>query len=121
MGEYARHTRLRWRWREFRFETLYTVPKLFMVGDGAPSRIEQVLLTGSAPTRAKSLVPWERRGGASLNLFYESPQQLEARRTQNVRRISFSASFCRSVYTPLSIRLACEKLLVLSGVVSSFF
>ncbi|CAG8982918.1 hypothetical protein HYALB_00002936 [Hymenoscyphus albidus] len=83
MGGYSRHTRLRWRWREFRFETLYTVPKIFMVGDGAPSRIEQVLLTGSALTREKSLVPWERRNGESLGPFHETPQQLEARRTQN--------------------------------------
>lgn len=87
MGEYARHTRLRWRWREFRFETLYTVPKIFMVGNGAPSRIEQVLLMGSAFTRKESLVPWERGSGASMNLFHETPQQLEARRTQNVRNL----------------------------------
>jgi hypothetical protein len=28
MGEWARMTRLRWRWREFRFETLYTTPTI---------------------------------------------------------------------------------------------
>lgn len=28
MGPWGRHTRLRWRWMEFRFETLFTVPKI---------------------------------------------------------------------------------------------
>ncbi|TVY73570.1 hypothetical protein LSUE1_G006755 [Lachnellula suecica] len=35
MGKYARRTRLRWRWREFRFETLYTVPEICLSGDMA--------------------------------------------------------------------------------------
>ena len=57
MGEYARKTRLHWRWREFRFETLYTTPEVFLTGDGAPSRISQVVLTGSNSSRLRSLVP----------------------------------------------------------------
>lgn len=57
MGEYAQKTRLRWRWREFRFETLYTVPEIFLVGDGAPWREGQVVLTGSEKSRALSLIP----------------------------------------------------------------
>ncbi|RDL40064.1 Uncharacterized protein BP5553_00043 [Venustampulla echinocandica] len=57
MGEYARKTHRRWRWSEFRFETLYTVPEITMVGDGAPSRAGQVVLTGTELTREKSLVP----------------------------------------------------------------
>jgi hypothetical protein len=57
MGEYARKTRLQWRWREFRFETLYTTPEIFLVGQGVPNRVGQVLLTGSQKSREKSLVP----------------------------------------------------------------
>ncbi|KAL2072673.1 hypothetical protein VTL71DRAFT_12016 [Oculimacula yallundae] len=57
MGEYARNTRLHWRWREFRFETLYTIPEISLVGDGALSRRNQVLLTGSKLSRERSLVP----------------------------------------------------------------
>jgi hypothetical protein len=57
MGEYAQKTRLHWRWREFRFETLYTTPELFLAGDGAPNRVGQVLLTGSKASRKKSMVP----------------------------------------------------------------
>ncbi|KAH7417424.1 hypothetical protein BKA64DRAFT_739944 [Cadophora sp. MPI-SDFR-AT-0126] len=57
MGEYARKTRLHWRWREFRFETLYTIPEISLVGDGALSRRGQVLLTGSKLSRERSLVP----------------------------------------------------------------
>ena len=28
MGPWSKHTKLRWRWQEFRFETLYAVPKI---------------------------------------------------------------------------------------------
>ena len=31
MGEYAQKTRLHWRWREFRLETLYTTPEIFLL------------------------------------------------------------------------------------------
>ncbi|KAL5348447.1 hypothetical protein ACLOAV_006930 [Pseudogymnoascus australis] len=57
VGEYARKTRLHWRWREFRFETLYTTPDIFLTGDGAPSRKRQAILTGSEDSRHISLVP----------------------------------------------------------------
>lgn len=57
MGEYASKTRLHWRWREFRFETLYSTPEIFLSGDGAPSRRNQVLLTGSEKSRYRSLIP----------------------------------------------------------------
>ena len=57
MGEYARKTRLQWRWSEFRFETLYTTPEIFLAGQGSPNRVGQVLLTGSEKSREKSLVP----------------------------------------------------------------
>jgi hypothetical protein len=57
MGEYGGKTRLHWRWREFRFETLYTIPEIFVAGDGAPSRKGQVLLTGSPASRKESLIP----------------------------------------------------------------
>lgn len=57
MGEYARKTRLQWRWREFRFETLYTTPEIFLAGDGALNRVGQVVLTGSEDSRQKSFVP----------------------------------------------------------------
>jgi hypothetical protein len=57
MGEYARRTRLRWRWSEFRFETLYTTPEMFLAGDGSPNRVGQIVLTGSEKSRDMSLVP----------------------------------------------------------------
>lgn len=57
MGEYAQKTRLHWRWREFRFETLYTTPHIFLTGDGAPRRKHQTVLTGSNDSRHISLVP----------------------------------------------------------------
>lgn len=57
MGEYGKKTRLHWRWREFRFETIYTTPEIFLVGHGSPSRVGQVLLTDTKVSREKSLVP----------------------------------------------------------------
>jgi hypothetical protein len=90
MGEYARKTRLRWRWREFRFETLYTIPEIFMAGDGAPSWIGQVVLTGSSKSRDSSLVPWGVGDGDALRRLahrstFATDIELESRRTQNVR------------------------------------
>ncbi|KAF8854108.1 hypothetical protein BDZ45DRAFT_747872 [Acephala macrosclerotiorum] len=79
MGEYGRRTRLHWRWREFRFETLYTTPEIFLVGNGSPSRIGQVLLTNSKDSREKSLVP---DGGMEIDeLFseYRNVYQTEIR------------------------------------------
>jgi hypothetical protein len=94
MGEYARMTRLRWRWREFRFETLYTTPEIFLVGDGAPSRVEQVVLAGNAQARQKSLVP-SAPGSDNKSLLddsatYGSDLELQSRQTQRVRPITFS-------------------------------
>ncbi|KAL9126688.1 MAG: hypothetical protein Q9217_004299 [Psora testacea] len=37
MGPWAKRTRLRWRWRQFRFETLFTTPEIFL----AKLRIDQ--------------------------------------------------------------------------------
>ncbi len=31
MGPWARHTRLKWRWSQFRFETLFTVPEIILL------------------------------------------------------------------------------------------
>jgi hypothetical protein len=56
MGEWATKTRLRWRWRQFRFETLYTTPEFFMA-EGMPGRSNHILIEGSAGSRALSLSP----------------------------------------------------------------
>ena len=56
MGEWATKTRLRWRWREFRFETLYTTPEFFMT-EGMLDRSNHILIEGSTESRALSLGP----------------------------------------------------------------
>ena len=82
MGKWASKTRLRWRWREFRFETLYTTPEIFMAGsvgnivyDGlAWSRREDyVLVTGSEESRARMLI-------SSDQFELSSPQQTRPNR-----------------------------------------
>jgi hypothetical protein len=90
MGEYAKRTHLRWRWREFRFETLYTVPEIFMAGDGAPNRFEQVVLTGNAKNRELSLVPLGVGDGDALQRldyrsFYSNNVETENLQAQSVR------------------------------------
>jgi hypothetical protein len=72
MGGYARQTRLRWRWREFRFETLYTIPEIFLTGDAAPCRSGQILVTGSERSRESSLIPM-----GSVNMGDERVETLE--------------------------------------------
>lgn len=57
MGDWATKTRLRWRWREFRFETLYTVPEIFMTGDGAPGKENHVLIIGTDRSRELTNTP----------------------------------------------------------------
>lgn len=55
MGHWASKTRLRWRWREFRFETLYTTPEIFMTGNN-PDQSGQVLITGDITSRVDTLL-----------------------------------------------------------------
>jgi hypothetical protein len=42
--------------REFRFETLYSTPEIFLAGDGQPNHAGQVLLLGDENSRQKSLI-----------------------------------------------------------------
>jgi hypothetical protein len=46
MGGWGKRTRLRWRWRQFRFETLYTTPEIFMTDTFRRKREGQILLLG---------------------------------------------------------------------------
>jgi len=57
MGHWAQRTRLRWRWRQFRFETLYTVPEIFITGGEVIPRDNEVLILGDATSRQLSLAP----------------------------------------------------------------
>lgn len=56
MGKWATKTRLRWRWREFRFETLYTTPE-FLMTEGMLSRSTHILIEGSTESRVLLLGP----------------------------------------------------------------
>jgi hypothetical protein len=65
MRGWAARTRLRWRWREFPFETLYTTPEIFMIGDGDTTvsngvsflnREYFVLITRPEESKARTLV-----------------------------------------------------------------
>ena len=57
MGHWAQRTRLRWRWRQFRFETLYTVPEIFIAKGGVFARENEVLILGDTTSRQLSLAP----------------------------------------------------------------
>ncbi|MCJ1381242.1 hypothetical protein MMC17_004351 [Xylographa soralifera] len=57
MGDWAKMTRLRWRWREFRLETRFTTPELYLSGDGAGTKEEQVFITGETKSREQTFLP----------------------------------------------------------------
>lgn len=52
MGPWARYTRLRWRMRQFRFETLFTTPQILFLPEGHDSSS----LTGSASSTQSLLM-----------------------------------------------------------------
>lgn len=57
MGPWAKRTRLKWRWREFRFETLFTTPT---IGIGEfPDLVHDTrcFLTGTSHSFASSMIP----------------------------------------------------------------
>ncbi|MCJ1248933.1 hypothetical protein MMC30_006154 [Trapelia coarctata] len=54
MGPWARQTRLRWKWSQFRFETLFTVPEIFLSEGGDDGYVE--LITGSSDSRIRTYV-----------------------------------------------------------------
>lgn len=63
MGRWSERTRLRWRWRQFRFETLYTTPEIFISGFNM-SHEGEILVLGDTVTRKLTLAPpatiWEQ-------------------------------------------------------------
>lgn len=76
MGPWAKLTRLRWRWTQFRFETLFVVPEIVITRrngiNNTPSTlraskpVEVELVTGSAESRARTLTP---ASGKSFDSF----------------------------------------------------
>ena len=54
MGPWAQQTRLRWKWSQFRFETLFTVPEIILWGGGNDEGVE--LITGSSDSRTRTFV-----------------------------------------------------------------
>lgn len=59
MGNWARKARLRWRWREFRFETLYTTPDILLVVSDKFYSVQKgdcITLDGTNISRKLSLV-----------------------------------------------------------------
>jgi hypothetical protein len=69
MGDWAQKTRLRWRWREFRFETLYTTPEIIMGYENSSSRFDFSRITGSEGSRVSTLV--SRNSSEVLNDSHE--------------------------------------------------
>jgi hypothetical protein len=55
MGGWAKKTRLRWRWREFRFETLYTTPEILLVEEKTFGDIGDNLVTMDGTEDSKAL------------------------------------------------------------------
>lgn len=54
MGTWAQQTRLRWKWSQFRFETLFTVPEIILWSGSKDEEVE--LITGSSDSRTRTYV-----------------------------------------------------------------
>jgi hypothetical protein len=61
MGGWAKKNRLRWRWREFRFETLYTTPEILITTLVVPLE-DGVFQDGSEDAKAASHTPMAKYG-----------------------------------------------------------
>lgn len=59
MGAWAQKTRLNWRWKEFRFETLYTTPEISMQWSSGHWISDNPLLTRPDIFRTEIRVPVE--------------------------------------------------------------
>src|SRR6266536_684882 len=59
MGPWAKRTRLRWRWTQFRFETLFTTPDivLYNLTHLGRRKLDAVLITGTEESREVTLTP----------------------------------------------------------------
>lgn len=57
MGPWARRTRLKWRWRQFRFETLFTTPTIGVADFPDLVNDTRCFLTGTSPSFASSMIP----------------------------------------------------------------
>lgn len=69
MGYWATRTRLRWRWREFRFETLFTTPEIFLTGNGAPVKEGQILIIGSDDSRKLTMSSAEEQVFSATGIY----------------------------------------------------
>jgi hypothetical protein len=56
MGHWALKTRWRWGWKEFRFDTLYSTPEIFITRN-TPKQFGPILITGSHASLVDTLVP----------------------------------------------------------------
>jgi hypothetical protein len=69
MGNWAERTHLRWRWRQFRFETLYTTPEIFIAEWDSAPRDDEVLILGDTLSRQRTLAPpamgWDDHMGSN--------------------------------------------------------
>ena len=57
MGPWAKRTRLKWRWGQFRFETLFTTPSIGIGEFPGPLHDSRCFLTGTSRSFALSLIP----------------------------------------------------------------
>jgi hypothetical protein len=81
MGPWARYTRLRWRWSQFRFETFFTTPQIVLVPDSHdPTRLGG---SRSSTTRDMSMmisgaddVPQKVRDLFTLNVHGQRDEDL---------------------------------------------
>ena len=58
MGPWAKHTRLRYRWSQFRFETLFTIPEIFLKACPAAVGQDGLIIKGEAAAARAEKIEW---------------------------------------------------------------
>jgi hypothetical protein len=96
MGNWAKRTRLRWRWGQIRFETLYTTPELCMTRDGL-AEDGGILILGDETSRRLTVTPregiWNPTGRtATANFGRDVREEKAVRNRHATSRGKFSAS-----------------------------
>jgi hypothetical protein len=73
MGDWAKKIRLRWRWSQFRFGTLYTTPEICMIRDSV-AEDGRILILGDQTSRRLTVTP---RDGLAIPLSNPRQRKLE--------------------------------------------
>jgi hypothetical protein len=95
MGHWAKRTRLRWRWNQFRFETLFTTPEivLYDLANVHRHKLDAVLITGSPESRDVTLTPQLMGRNKQLVSWINLLDELHETHATSLARLGYGGMF----------------------------